>query len=209
LGEFEMRAEGGRRSGQRLLPALDAGGERRVDVIECLGGGGAGDRVARFADPREDAPGFRFAGRGVVARFVTEEGIFEREVKIGGFEFEGFAELVAGGFAVAGLEQRVAQVLVDIGSLRCQRRGLLEEGNGGVVIARPQGIEGLREGFVREILRFLSQRNGGDQAKRCKPDGAPPDRSVRSTGKVLKIFATMATCVCSGLCSSLKTSTGW
>jgi hypothetical protein len=39
-------------------------------------------------------------------------------VKIRGFEFEGFAELVARGFAIAGLEQRISQVFVDIGPIR-------------------------------------------------------------------------------------------
>ena len=172
LGEFEMSAEGGGRRGERLLPALDACGQRRVDVVECLRGGGAGGGVGRFADAREDAAGFGFAGGCVIARFVAEKGVFEGEMKIRRFESEGFAELVARGFTVAGFEQRVGQVLMDVGPIRGKSRGLFEEGNGRVVIVRSQGIEGLCEGFVRGIFRFLSQRNGGDQAKRCKPDDA-------------------------------------
>lgn len=105
------------------------------------------------------------------------------------FEFEGLAELIARGFAVAGLEQRVGQVLVNIGAIWRKFRCLLEEGNGGVVIARSQRIEGLCEGFVRRIFRFLRQRNGGNQAKRCKPDGALPDRSVGSARKILNILS--------------------
>jgi hypothetical protein len=87
-------------------------------------------------------------------------------------ELEGLAKLIPRGFAVAGFEQRVRKVLADIGATGGAGYGLFEERDRSVVIARSQGIEGPGEGFVRGIFRFLSQRNGGNQAKRCKPDGA-------------------------------------
>jgi hypothetical protein len=122
-----MSAEGGGRGGERLLPSFDACGQGRVDVVECLCCGGARFGIARFADAREDAAGFRFVGGGVIARFVAEEGVFEGEMKIRRFDFEGFAELVARGFAIAGLEQRVGQVLANISAIGCEGRGLFEE----------------------------------------------------------------------------------
>ena len=86
-------------------------------LSNACAGGGAGGGVARFADAREDAAGFCFAGGGVIARFVAKEGVFECEMEVRRFEFEGFAELIARGFAVAGFEQRVGQVFMDIGAI--------------------------------------------------------------------------------------------
>jgi hypothetical protein len=116
LSELEMSAESGR-GGECLRPAFDAAGQGRVDIVECLRGGGPGGGVARFADAGENTASFRFAGGCVIACFVAEEGVFEGEMKVRRFEVEGFAELVARGFAVAGFEQRVGQVLVDIGAI--------------------------------------------------------------------------------------------
>ena len=99
-----MRAEGGGRRREHLLPSCDAGGERRVDVLESLRRRSAGSRIARIADAGEDAAGFGFAGRGVFAGFVAEKRVFERDMKIGGIEPHGFAELFARGVAVAGLQ---------------------------------------------------------------------------------------------------------
>ena len=46
LGQFVESAEGGRGSGEHLLPARDSGGERSIDVLERLGRRGAESRVA-------------------------------------------------------------------------------------------------------------------------------------------------------------------
>ena len=57
-----------------------------------------------IANAGEDAAGFGFAGGRIVAGFEAEKGVFEGEMKVGGFEPHGFAELLAGGFAVAGFQ---------------------------------------------------------------------------------------------------------
>ena len=118
-----MGGEEARTCCQRAIPAASG----CVDVPEGLGGGGARDRVVRVADAGEDAAGFGFTGRRVVARFEAEKSVFEREMKVRGFETHGFAELLASGFAVAGFQQRVGEILADVGAIRRERRGLFEK----------------------------------------------------------------------------------
>jgi hypothetical protein len=119
-----------------VLPAGDTGGERGVDVLEGGFGGGAGDGVVRLADAGEDAAGFGLAGGGVVTGFEAEKGVFEGEVKVGRFEAESFTELLAGGFAVAGLQERVAEVLKDVGASGSEGRGFFEVKDGSVVVVK-------------------------------------------------------------------------
>jgi hypothetical protein len=59
-------------------------------------------------------------------------------MKIGRGESHGLAELLAGGFAVAGLQQSVGEVLADIGAAGRQGRGLPEERDGVVVVVGAQ-----------------------------------------------------------------------
>jgi hypothetical protein len=63
---------------------------------------------------------------------------------------------------------------VDIGAIRRESRGFFEEGDGRIVVASPQGIEGARERFVRGVVTVLSQRGGGNQAERCKSNRRLP-----------------------------------
>jgi hypothetical protein len=63
---------------------------------------------------------------------------------------------------------------VDIRALRRESRCLFEERDCCVVVASPQGVEGVRERFVREVLSVLSQRGGGNQAQRCKSNRRLP-----------------------------------
>ena len=51
-----------------------------------------------------------------VARFVTKKRVFESDVKVGGFQPHGLAELLARGFGIACLQQCVGEVLADIGA---------------------------------------------------------------------------------------------
>jgi hypothetical protein len=54
------------------------------------------------------------------------------------FELHGLAELLAGGLAVAGLQQGVGEVLTNIRAAGRERRGILEERDRGIVIVNPQ-----------------------------------------------------------------------
>ena len=141
LGQFVKRTEGGSGGRENTLPPLDPGGQRRIDILECPRCCGARDRVGGIADAREDAAGFGFTGRGVVAGLKAEEGVFEGEMQIRRFELHGLAELLAGGLAVAGLQQGVGEVFADVGTVWRECCGFLEEGDGGVVIVNAQGIE--------------------------------------------------------------------
>jgi hypothetical protein len=110
-----MGAEGGFRCRQDLLPSGDAGAKRFIDVAESLCGGGALFGVWRgVPNAREDAAGLGLARGGVVTGFEAEEGVLEGDVSIGRVKFDGFAELFAGGFGVAGFEQRVGEVFTDV-----------------------------------------------------------------------------------------------
>jgi len=59
---------------------------------------------------------------------------------------------------------------VDIGAAWREGRGLSEVRDGGVVVVGCQSSERFGQRFVRGVFRFLSQRGGGNQAKRCKSD---------------------------------------
>lgn len=93
---------------------------------------------------------------------------------VGRFQTQGFAELFASGIALTGFQQGVGKIFMDVGALRRNDNGRLKEGNSGVVIARLQRVEGLRQRFISWIFRFLRQRDGGDQAKRGKSNGSLP-----------------------------------
>jgi hypothetical protein len=100
----------------------------------------------------------------------------------------GFAELLARSLAVARLQQGVGEVLADIGAVRRERGGLFEKRDGGVVIVNPQGIECFRKGIVGGVFNVLSQRGGGDQAKRCKSNRRLPLVSVGIRAEILTLF---------------------
>ena len=51
-----------------------------------------------------------------------------------------------------------------------------------------QGIERFGQRFVRGVFRFLSQRGGGNQAKRCKSNLRLPLVSVGARAEVLNYF---------------------
>jgi hypothetical protein len=95
-------------------------------------------------------------------------------MEVGRLQTHGLAELLPGGLAVTGLQQGVGEILVDIGAIRRESRGFFEERDGCIVVASPQGIEGVRERFVRGILSVLSQRRGGNQAESCKSNRRLP-----------------------------------
>jgi hypothetical protein len=106
-------------------------------------------------------------------------------MKIRGLETHGFAELLTRSFTVACFQEGVGEVLADVGPLGRKCRRFFEEGDRSVIVAGAQGVESLCERFIRGIFRFLSQRGGGDQAKRCEANGPLPDASVGLVGKIL------------------------
>src|SRR5439155_17845997 len=91
----------------RLPPAIDSGGQRRVDVVECLFGSG----VSRLAQAVEDAAGF-----GFLASFVTEESVLERYLRVVGIGPHGFAELIPGHGGFPDFEVGIAEVLANSGA---------------------------------------------------------------------------------------------
>jgi hypothetical protein len=169
LGEFVICAEVGRGGCENLLPASDAGSERHVDVLKCLSSRGPGGRIGGILDMKEDVAGFGFTGGRVVASFVTEKGVFQSKVKVGGFEPHRFAELLAGGFGVSGFQEGVGEVLPDIGAAGRERGRFFKERDRIVVLLRTQGGESLCKCVIRRVFfrsgRFLSPRDGGDQEK--------------------------------------------
>jgi hypothetical protein len=106
-------------------------------------------------------------------------------VKVGWFELHSFAELLARSFAVAGLQEGIGEVLADIAAVRRERRGLFEKRDGGVVIVKPQGVEGFRKRFVGGVFNVLSERGGGNQAERCKSNRRLPLVSVGILAEIL------------------------
>ena len=71
---------------------------------------------------------------GLLLGFVTEERVFERHVLIGRIQTHSFGELIASGFVLANLEQRVGQILANGGAIRGQRDALAKSGDGLIVI---------------------------------------------------------------------------
>jgi hypothetical protein len=148
-----------------LLPAGDTRGQRRIYILKRLLGRSARGGVVRLANAVEDAACFGFAGGGVVAGFEAEEGVFEGEVEIIRLEPQGFAELVAGGFAVAGFQQCVGKVLADIGAAGGECGSAFEVRYRGVIVVPAQFVEGFGQRLPGGIVGFLSQRGGGNQAE--------------------------------------------
>jgi hypothetical protein len=86
-------------------------------------------------------------------------------VEIGRVEPHGLAELFAGGVAIAGFQERVGEVLADIGTGGGDDRRFSEVLDRGVVIVGAQGFKGFGQGRVRRVLRFLTERGGSDQER--------------------------------------------
>src|SRR5207245_344851 len=87
-------------------PAIDAGGERFVDIVE----GGFGGGIAGEAQAEKGAAGF-----GLEVGFVAEERVLEGGGGVGGVEEEGLMELIAGEGGFADFEVRIGEVLADVG----------------------------------------------------------------------------------------------
>ena len=149
-----MRAEviGPQRDG--VLPALDGGGERGVDILEGLLGSG----IAGFADTVEDA-----AGLGLLLGFVGEEGEFERDLLVGGVESHCFAELVAGEVVFTDLQIRVGEVFADGGARGGGGDSGEEAGDCGVVITNAEGIVSAGERGVSGIGRLRERSTARDK----------------------------------------------
>ena len=125
-GQLEMRAEVFSAHCDGFLPALDARGQRRVDITEGLLGGS----VACLADAVEDAPRLL-----LLFGFVAQKGVFHGHLGIVGVDLHGFAKLIAGQLVLADLQIGIGQVLVDGGAARGSFDSLEETRDGGVVIA--------------------------------------------------------------------------
>ena len=118
----------------------------------------------------EDASGLRFARRGVVAGFVTEECILERNVEIGWIDADRLAELLAGGLGFACFQKGVGEVLADVGTLGGDVDSLLEATDGRVVVFGTQG----GERFVQRLpcgIRHLCEHCRSAQEERRESNG--------------------------------------
>ena len=105
----------------RLLPSLDACGQRGVDVPIGLFGG-CGGRSAELADTVENPPRL-----GLLFGLVCQEGELHGHLAVRRVDFHGAAELIARQFVLAHLYIGVAQVLVDGGAFRRKLYRLLEK----------------------------------------------------------------------------------
>jgi hypothetical protein len=74
-------------------------------------------------------------------------------------------ELLPRGIAVAGFQQRIAEVLADIGAIRRRASRLFEEGYGGVVIVRAQSVKGFCQRFVGRVFDWLLRQRGNANQK--------------------------------------------
>jgi hypothetical protein len=140
-----VRAEIVRARGERALPALDAGGQRPVDILKRL----LRHRVAGPADAVEDAPRFGFP-----LALVAKEGVLHGHLDVGRIHRHGGVKLVARQIVFADLEIGVGQVFVDGGALRRELDGAGEAGHRGVIIARLQRGVGARERLVGRVGRL-------------------------------------------------------
>src|SRR5579884_4564858 len=126
-GELVMGAEIIGAESNRAQPAVEAGGERVIDIVEGLFGYG----IAVPADAVENAACFGGA-RTPILLLVGKEGEFESDLGIGGIEAHGLAELFECERVFAGLEVRVGEIFADIGAGGGGGDGLLEGTDGGV-----------------------------------------------------------------------------
>ncbi len=145
------------------LPASDALGERGVDVVEGLLGGGAGGGVAVLTDTVEGAAGFGFA-----PGFVAEVGVLEGGGEVAGIGAKDFSELIARGLGVAGFEEGVGEVLADRGLVGRVAEGLLEGGDGAIVVAHFERVVGGSQGTAEEQE---PERQHGSLWKKCGRHG--------------------------------------
>jgi hypothetical protein len=107
-------------------------------------------------------------------------------MKVGGFQTHGFAELFPRVFRVAGLQEGIRQILANIGARRRKGFRLLKLSDRAIVVVNSQSVEGFGERFISRVFDVLSQRDGGNQAKRYKSNRAPPLVSVGIERKNLK-----------------------
>lgn len=157
--ELEMRAEiiGAHLDGG--LPALNSGGERRIDILEGLLGNG----VAGLADLIEDATGL-----DLLLCLIAEKSVIERELGVFGSEEQRLLELLASALIFADFQVGVRQVLPNRRAIGGGLDSFEERGDGGFVIAAAEGVVGAREGLIGRIRRL-----GGSQADDDEEDGEP------------------------------------
>ena len=137
-----------RRKFDRPPPSNDPLLQRLVDILECLLGGGAEWLGGFDAQPVEHPAGDRR-----LAGFIAQEPVFERGLPIGRTGLFDGGELVAGGLALADLEQRVGVVLAEVDVLRTGLQTSLKRGYGVIVILGLQeyvGVLGLEVECYRE-----------------------------------------------------------
>ena len=146
LGQFMMGAEIAGIQFEGFFPALDAGSQRGIDILECLFGGSTGGGIAGLADPVEDP-----AGLHLLFCFVAEKRILEGNVDVIVVQTHGLPELVAGGFAFTDFEQRVGKVLANGRSSGSGFDRFLEESNGFVVIPGSEKLVGFGQRGVGRI----------------------------------------------------------
>jgi len=81
-------------------------------------------------------------------------------MSIGGFQPQSFAELFPGGFAVAGFEQGIGEILVNIGAQRRERRSVAKALDGAVVIPCAKGVESFCQRSVGGVFNGVLSGTG-------------------------------------------------
>ena len=146
LGKFLVSAEVAGVEFEGFLPAIDAGSQRAINVLESLFGGSSGGWVAGLADPVEDP-----AGLHLLLCVVAKKRIFEGNVDVIVIQTHGLPKLIAGGFAFTDFEQRVGKVLANGRSSGCGFDGFLKESNRVVVIPVSEELVGFGQRGVGRI----------------------------------------------------------
>ena len=85
-------------------------------------------------------------------------------MQVGGVQLHGDAEFLSCGVRIAGLEQRVSEILADVGAAWRKFRSDPQVCNGAVKVAAPQRLEGGCERRVSGVLTWIcgvSLGNGG------------------------------------------------
>ena len=151
-GEFLMRAEVAGLHFHRLLPACDTRGKRLIDILKSLLSRALRARRATLPDPIEDA-----ARQRLLFGLEAQEGVFERGMLVCGIYAHRLAELVARGFVLSHLQQRVGQVLSNGRAVRHQRDGLTEARDRLIVVLVAQGLVGALQRLISRIGRLCRQ----------------------------------------------------